>query len=255
MRSKILVAAATAVSGLLIPSGFAATPDLAKTRTALEQWVEFRKLISEEQNDWRVEQETIRESIDLITSEIARIDNDLERLEAGATEADKERGRLNDDNEALKTAANAVSGVIAELEAKVTSLHARFPTDLKNKVQLLFVRIPKAGAATRASVGERLQNVVGILSEVEKFNRAITIVSEMQKMPSGETAQVRTIYLGLGVGYFTNEAGTYGGVLTPSPDGWTATENSAIAPAIRRAIGVYTNDVLAEFVPLPVEIK
>ncbi|HEX9784651.1 MAG TPA: DUF3450 family protein [Opitutaceae bacterium] len=254
MRSIILAIATTAISGLVIPSGFAAVLDLAKTRSALEQWVEFRKLISEEQNNWRVEMETIQESINLIQSELERIDSDLVKMDEGITEADKERSRLNEDNDALKQAASAVGGAIAELEAKILELHEFFPADLKKKIQPLYVRIPKK-ESTRSGTGERLQNVVGILSEVEKFNRTITIVNELQQLPGGETAQVRTMYLGLGSAYFTNEDGTYGGILTPKKGGWTPTVQPENARTIRNAIGVYEGAVLAEFLPLPVEIK
>lgn len=255
MRSKIIAVAAIAVTGLALPSVHSAEPDLAKTRSALEKWVEFRKLISEEEHTWRAEKESIISSVDLIKSEIERLDSEMAQLDEGVTQADRERAQLNDENTELKQASLSVSGVIVALEARIVEIHDMFPPDLKNKVQPLFLRIPKRGATTRAGTGERLQNVVGILSEVEKFHRAITLTKEMQKLPGGETAQVKTIYLGLGVGYFVNEAGTYGGILTPAKGEWTATIRADIAPAIRRAIGVYENDVLAEFVGLPVEIK
>ncbi len=257
MRSKLLAVAVIASLGSAASPFIVAAeqPDLPKTRSTLEQWVEFRKLISEEQSLWRAERESIVSSIDLIKSEMERLDADMKRLDEGETEADKERGRLVDENNALKQAASSVVTVIAELEARVVELHDMFPIELKNRVLPLYTRIPRKGHSTRAGTGERLQNVVGILSQVEQFNRTITLSKEMQKMPSGETAQVKTIYLGLGVGFFVNESGTYGGILTPAKGGWLVTERRDLAPEIRRAIGVYEGDVLATFVPLPVEIK
>ncbi len=255
MRPTHLVLAAFALAGVAASQAFAATPDLQKTRSELEKWVEFRQLISEEENDWRAEKETIATTIDVIKSELDRLAEELVQLDQGVTEADRERSRLNDDNAALKTAASAVSGVIGELEARVVALHEMFPEELKKKIVPLYQRIPKRGQTTRAGSGERLQNIVGVMSEVEKFNRTVSITSELQKMPSGELAQVDTVYLGLAVAFFANDTGTYGGVIAPSSEGWKSTPNPELAPAIRRALAVYRGSLLAEFVPLPVEIK
>ncbi|MGH8019296.1 MAG: DUF3450 family protein [Opitutaceae bacterium] len=255
MRSKMFVAAAAVVSWLVIPFGFAANPEPEKTRAALEQWMELRKLISEERNDWRVEKETIQASVRLIEDEIARIDRDMAELSGSANETESERARLAAENAVLESAAAIVSGAISELEARIVALQEMFPPDLAARLRPLVIRIPEPGGVARIGTGERLQNIVGILGEIEKFNRTITIVKEMQQLPTGETAQVRTMYLGLGAAYFTNEDGTWGGMLTPAKGKWIVTVKPSIADEIRAALAVYENDAQPQFVPLPAEIE
>jgi hypothetical protein len=240
---------------LAASSAPAASPPLEETRQALQEWVALRKLISEEENVWRAERETIQSSIDLIKSEMERLDGELKNAAESATAAMKERQRLNDDNEALKQASAAVTEIVPALEARVVELTEMFPADLRARIAPLQQRIPKRGAPSRAGTGERLQNIVGILSEVEKFNRTITKTSELQKLPNGDNAQVDTIYLGLTVAFFVDGKNSHAGILHPARGGWTATPRPELAPAIRRLVDVYSGDRLAEFVPLPVEIQ
>ncbi|RME70908.1 MAG: DUF3450 family protein [Verrucomicrobia bacterium] len=256
MRSKHVLTAALAATGIAFSTASAADePNLKETRTALQQWVELRQLISEEENNWRAEKETLEESIRLIKSEMERLDNEMKEIDERSTAAEKERAELNERNAELKKAARAVTDAIESLEQAIISMHDRLPEKLQNDIEVLYQRIPKGGIATRASTGERLQNIVGILSQVEKFNRTITLTSEIQELPDGTSAQVDTIYLGLAVGYFVDGTNKFAGILTPGPNGWTSTVSNDLAPQIRKAIQVYKNEALAEFVPLPVSIN
>jgi hypothetical protein len=231
------------------------TPSLEKTRSALEQWVDLRKAISEEQNDWRSDRETLGNSIALIKSEMERIDAAIAESEEKATAAEKARRDREAESESLQRATATVAGALPGIEARVHELHEFFPAELRRKVALLHQRIPKPGQPTRASVAERLQYVVGLLSEAEKFNNAITVTSELQPLPDGSNGQVDAIYIGLGVGFFVDGSGAYAGVLQPARGGWKVEARNELAPAIRRAISIYKGDPNAEFVPLPVEIR
>ena len=91
--------------------------------------------------------------------------------------------------------------------------------------------------------------------EVEKFDRQITIVTELKALESGEMAQVKTLYIGLGQGYFVDENAKYAGIVRPSAEGWTEEIRNDLAPRIRDAVKIYEGEKLAEFVPLPVEIN
>lgn len=255
MNTRHLAIAAVAL-GIAISSGQSAEIELEKTRTALEEWVELRKLISEEENVWRAEKETIQSSIELIKSETERIDKEIKDAEESATAAVKRRQELNDENQALKDAASTVVGAIPKLEERIVALAESFPEDLRSKIAPLFQRIPKKGVGTRAGAGERLQNIVGILGEVEKFNRTITKTSELQKLPNGDNAQVDTIYLGLSVAFFVDGKNTYAGILRPAKGAWVVEPRNDLAGAIRKVVEMYTgNQPEAEFIALPVEIK
>ena len=100
-----------------------------------------------------------------------------------------------------------------------------------------------------------MQNIVGILQEVEKFNKHITVVTELKSLESGEMAQVKTVYVGLGQGYFVDENEKYAGIVKPTADGWQEEVRNDLASVISDVIKIFENSKLAEFVPLPVEIN
>jgi hypothetical protein len=119
----------------------------------------------------------------------------------------------------------------------------------------LLKRIPSDSAAAKAGPVERMQNVVGILSEVDKFNGAISVVSEIRRNPAGAEVQVETLYIGLGHAFFVDKTGDYAGVGVPAADGWQWTPRSELAGRIQKTIAIYNNSLPAAFVSLPVAIQ
>lgn len=248
-----------AVLPLLLSSPFARGegPNLGETRTALQQWVELRKLISEESTNWRVDKELMADTLDVLAREMELLEERIAAAEENTTVADARREELTAENEKLKEASRAVEDRMPEMEAKIRELVTLFPETLNQRIEQLIKRMPSAERArsTRAALGERVQNIVGILQEVEKFNRQITIVTELKPLAGGELAQVKTMYIGLGQAYFVDENARYAGIVRPTAGGWQEETRNDIASAIRDAVSIYENEKLAEFVPLPVEIN
>lgn len=257
MTKKTLIK--LAVLPLLIVSPFsrAEGPNLGETRTALEQWVELRKLISEEATDWRIDRELMADTVDVLGLEMGLLEERILEAEENTTEADKMREELTGENDILKEASRAVEDIMPEMEAQIRELIVRFPDALNERIEQLVKRMPSADRArtTRVALGERVQNVVGILQEVEKFNKQITVVTELKALESGEMAQVKTVYIGLGQGYFVDENAQYAGIVKPTADGWQEEIRNDLASSIRDVVKIFENEKLAEFVPLPVEIN
>lgn len=249
--TALLAAAAIAVSA-------AAQTKFDDARATLEKWVETRQLISKEKTDWELENQALADSVALLKKEIATLEENIARAEGDTTAADVEREKLLIDNDALKGASATVASLVASLEQRILKVIQSVPDDLRNRegIQLLNRRIPKNPQTTRASLSERMQNIVGILSEVEKFNSSINIASETRKIPSGETVQVSTLYIGLGQGYYVDATRKFAGVLTPSADGWVATDRNDLAPLVGDVIDLYHKTKQPpQFVKIPVEIK
>lgn len=242
---------------LATPLLYAAGPDLSETRTALQEWVQLRKQISEEATNWRVDKELMADTISVLGAEMGLLEERILAAEENTTVADKKREELTAENEKLKSASRAVEGAMPEMEKTVRELVTWFPPALNERIEQLVKRMPSPERArtSRAALGGRVQNVVGILQEIEKFNRQITIVTELKSLDSGEMAQVKTMYIGLGQGYFVDENAKYAGVVRPAADGWTEEVRNDLAPAIRDAVKIYEGEMLAEFVALPVEIN
>jgi FtsZ-binding cell division protein ZapB len=257
MTKKTLIKLAVLPLLIISPFSRAEGPNLGETRTALEQWVELRKLISEEATNWRIDKELMADTVDVLGLEMGLLEERILEAEGNTTEADKKREELTAENEILKEASRAVEDIMPDMEAQVRDLITRFPKILNDRIEQLIKRMPSAERArkTRVALGERVQNIVGILQEVEKFNKQITVVTELKALESGEMAQVKTVYIGLGQGYFVDENAKYAGVVRPTADGWQEEIRNDLASSIRDVVKIYENEKLAQFVPLPVEIN
>lgn len=236
-------------------AGTHAQTKFAEARTALDKWVETRQLISKEKSEWEMDKQTLEQQVNLLEKENQLLDEQIAKAEATTTQADKEKQKLIEDNEALSVASTAMSVTVAQLEKRLLEIVKAFPPPLMERIEPLYRRVPTKPENVRLSVSERMQNVIGIISEVDKFNNAITVVSEVKKNGQGVDVQVKTIYLGLAAGYFADKAQSFAGVGTPGGDGWQWTPQNNSAASIGRAIHVYENAAAAVFVELPVTIK
>jgi hypothetical protein len=225
-----------------------------RARATLDKWVETRRIISAERRDWRLGRETLEGRIEVVRGEIDGLRRKLEEAQHSISEAEEKRGDLEREKERLERASLALREAIADLEARTKALLARLPDPIRERVAPLSQRIP-ASAETSVGLGERFQNVVGILNEVNKFNGEITLTSEVRTLPDGSSAEVTALYLGIGQGYFVGRNGAVAGVGSASADGWTWRAASDAAPEITAALAILANERVASFVRLPLEVR
>jgi hypothetical protein len=229
--------------------------DLELTRAALEQWIETRRLISKERLDWALGKEMLTDRVRLVEHKIETLRKKIGEAEASIAEADKKRADLIAENERLKRASSALEATVLTLESRTKALLERLPDPICERVKPLSQQLPKDPKATRLSLSERFQNVVGILNEVNKFNREIHLTSEVRKLADGTTAEVTALYVGIGQAYYVSGNKKAAGVGTASDEGWVWTPKNEAAREIARAISILKNEEAADFVPLPIVIK
>jgi hypothetical protein len=259
-RQLMIVAALLALTGLL--QGASAQQGeprdaerLESTRDTLAKWVETQQIISREKKDWQVGREVLEERITLIGNEITALEEKTATARKAVTDTDRKRQELLDENEALKSASLVLEETIEPLERKTLELVRWLPDPLRERVEPLSHRIPADPGATELSLGERFQNVIGVLNEVNKFNRDITVTSEIRTLPDGTSAEVKVLYLGLGQAYYVTPNGEGAGVGRPSAEGWVWTAANEHAAGIADALAILQNEKVPAFVPLPVEIQ
>ena len=257
MKNSIVFAVAT-VASLVIQPLTAQTTEvrIEATRTVIEEWVQTRQLISKEQSAWNADKQLLQHRIELFKTEIETLDQQIEESEEQATEAQRQRDALQGEIDVLKSASRVVEDLVDDYEAKITALAKRFPQPLRDKVDTFLTKLPKPGKKSPLSAGERLALVIGILLAVDQFNGNITLISELRKVPSGETAEVKTLYIGLAQAYYVDNNGRYAGVGIPSEGGWEWTSDNDIAENVSKAIAMYEGVMKpAAFVELPVTIR
>jgi hypothetical protein len=228
---------------------------LEEIRTNIDKWVETRQLMAKTRGEWASDKETLQQSISLIEKEVKLIDERIQQTQETASQADRNRLVLIEENERLSKGAAAIQVVLADLERQSTNLAALLPLPLQERIMPLLKRIPLNPDQTRLSISERIQNIVGILSEVDKFNNAISVFTELRKGSADTEIQVKALYVGLGAAFFADKTGDYGGVGVLTEQGWEWTPKPEIASDIARAIAVYENTETAQFIKLPVTVK
>ena len=239
----------------LIPAGLFAQSNISETRDVLDKWVETRQIISEEKADWRTEQSILSDTVSLLSNEVERLDKALEDLEASATAADEDRSRLAAEKEVLGEAASVVETNIAGLETQIKRILPALPAPLVDKIKPLIRRLPDDSSDTELSLGERVQNIVGILSQADKFNTTLTATSESREIEGGKVVEVRTLYWGLATAYYVDASGEYAGIGYPGPDGWEWPQVEGKGAAINRLLDVYEGSGEIQFVEVPARIN
>ena len=237
-------------------SVFAQGSKFEEARTHIEKWVQTRQLIAKRNADWRVERESIGQTIGLLQREIDLLKEAIDKSEQVDSESDAEKKRITLSLEDLKKANNVVDAALWGMERQALALMALFPDPLKDRTTNVRSRIPLEKKDLRGrSAAERMQNVVAMLNEADRFNSAITLAIEVRKDAEGKDRQVQALYLGLGHAYYSDQGGSFAGVGVPGETDWTWEEKPELGSTIRKVIDIYENERSAEFVPVPVNIK
>jgi hypothetical protein len=236
-------------------SGIGAEAPLAQTRSTLEKWVETRQLVSKARSDWQSDKETIQQTIALFERELKTVDEQMAKVSTNSAQVDKERGEAEAQQKAARESIERAREFATGFEAQLVKVAPKLPLPLQDIVKPLLNRLPSDPGTTKMSAAERVQVVIGILNELDKFNNAVTIFSEKRKNGKDEELSVETVYLGLGAAYFVSEAGDFAGMGTAGPNGWEWTIKPELGASVREVIRIYKNERPARFIPLPAVIK
>lgn len=232
------------------------TENIENTRATIEKWVETQRVISKEKHDLALAKEMLNERISLVEREIESLKGKITEAEKSIDEADKKRSEMLKENERFKNASDSLGSSLLSLESGTKAMLTRLPGPIRDRVKPLSQRLPENPEAEdiKLSTAERFQNVIGILNEVDKFNREITVTSEVRELEDS-SVEVAALYVGIGQAYYANSDRTIAGVGSTSDDGWVWERNIDSAAQISDAISILNNEKVASFVQVPVEIK
>lgn len=228
---------------------------LHETRTLTDRWVDARKQVTVARLDWEGEREMLLAGGQMFGGELERLEGELEELSKGQSAVAGERAGLELEQREQASVREAARLKAEELEGRLPRLLARLPEVLVKRLEPLTARLPQDPADTSLRPAERMQTLVGILNEIEKFASGITVESEVRRNPAGKDVEVETLYVGLAQAYFVGQGGAFAGVGKPGDTGWVWKEEAGLAEAVGRAIAIYRNQQPAAFVQLPLEIQ
>jgi hypothetical protein len=228
--------------------------DMKASREALSKWVETQQILAKEKKDWQTGKEILSSRISLVKGEIADVDAKMREASTAGAESVQKKSDITKEEATLQEAAAAAAVRTAALERDLKALMPRLPEPIKAKVEPLIARMPADPDHTNVSVAERLQNVVGILNEVGKFNGEITLATEVRTLADGKPSEVRTVYVGLAQAYYVSASGE-AGVGRPSDQGWTWEARKDLAGDVQHAVEILQAKAKPAFVALPVSIQ
>jgi chromosome segregation ATPase len=228
---------------------------MAETRTTLEKWVQTRQVVSKTRTDWQADKESLEQTIKLFERELKAVEEQMSKVSTNNTQVEKERMEAEALQKASTDALTRAKEFPTGLEGGIKKLAPQLPVPLQDILKKDLARLPPDPATTRMLAAERVQTLVGILNEIDKFNNAVNVFSERRKNAKGEEVAVQTVYVGLGAAYFVNDSGDFAGMGAPGVNGWEWTLKPELGPTVKEVIKIYRNERTAQFVTLPVAIR
>lgn len=245
-----------AMIGLAFSGQLFAQDSLYKeTKSTVTQWAETESLISKELNDWKKDKAVLEDMAAMLEREKEALAEKIEQARASATEADQRRAEILERKEALEEANAEVKESLADLEEGVRDLFPYMPDNYTESIAPLMRQMPKKGQSTSQPVSIRMRNIIGILSQSNKFDNVISVETEAREFEDGTSKQVKTMYLGFAIAYYTDATGKQAGYGFPTEDGWEWVESPQYGRAIVDAIAMYEKGKQADFVRLPVVVN
>lgn len=256
MFTKQLSSAIPATMGLLscmfIPAG---ASQLEETVSVLEEWVQTERLISETKSEWEASKASMQNLISIYGREIETLEEVIESAEEDTSAAEIRRSELNQQDEAVKAIESEVVKAIVEAEGQIKGLRVLLPPPLQEELGPLFNSLPENPSETKLAIGQRIQPIVAILTQVQKFNQVVTVVEDFREFEAGRTVQTETIYFGLGAAFYVDTADEHAGLGVLGEDGWVWQEDDSLVPEIRNFISIYRGTQQASYVTVPVDVN
>lgn len=224
-----------------------------ETQGVLSEWISVEKQISEDRSEWVAQKEVLLNSIDFMKGAIDQLDESIKTAKETSSAGEKKRAELVDKKEELDAVTAKMKTAVSGYEAKIRSLSKTWPEAFIDSVDTFLKRIPDAVKADTAPLTIRLQNVVAIMSQFDKFQSVITKETGVQDI-EGESREVTTLYYGFAYAYFVDGSGEYAGYGYPTESGWDWVSEPSLAEDISQLVAIHEGGVEAAFIGLPAKI-
>lgn len=242
------------VSWVLIGGVSISSANLSETKNVLSEWIETERQIAVARSDWSAEKAGMESLITLYRQE-------LETLEAQIVEANEDRGnaeearaQLLDKREKLDSIEQQAAASIAKVESHLLRLQLALPEPLREELGPFFSSIPES-PETNLSIGQRIQAIIAIMTQIQKFNQAVTLTEGFREFEAGRTVQTEKIYFGLGTAYYVDQANEHSGYAVFEDGQWKWIDDDTLIPQVRKLVDIYKGQAQAEFVDVPVSIR
>jgi hypothetical protein len=226
----------------------ATLPKAEEVQSKLAQWVKTRQLISEESSAWAAEKATLTGLNEVRLRESGQLDEFIAAAGERVSEIDGKRAAFEKEETELKAWRGEMEKRVAELEAQIRPLLARFPLPLRLKVEDALIRLESPDPDQ--PLQNRSRDLLLVLQAYLDFQNSLTVDSDIREI-NGARREVTLLYLGMSQAWYVDGEGKYSGYGVPTDTGWVWTEDNSIAARIRSALDMQARRAAPAFVKLP----
>lgn len=233
-RRRIL--AVVALACFLVISTRSSADEYERLEAATERWLELEKRIAAERNDWKSKKEILAQNVRVLESNIETLSESLETITQAAEITAAETARNMETFESQEISRQFYVAKLEELTERFDRYRASAPDFLKEELDSAREKLDEADPA---ALGERAQILVAAFTNIEEFNRSITVESVPRRLKDGREVMISVIYWGLARAYAVDPEGTEAWELTPAADGWIWNERPDYLDQILEVVRIY----------------
>lgn len=228
---------------------------LDETVNTLQQWVETERQISTARANWAQERVSIEDLIAIYRQESEQLDQVIREAADDVSVAETRRAELLARDESIKALEAQALAKIAETEIRLRALEPLLPEPVRQELRPLFRVLPENPRESRAPIGQRIQPIVGILTQIQRFNQVVTITEGFREFEAGKTVQTEKIFFGLGTAFYVDGANEHAGRGRLTASGWEWIDDNSLVGPVREFVEMYRGTRQAAYVTLPVQFR
>lgn len=227
-------------------------------RDTLKEWVKIEKTISQEQEDWKQEKNLLENVLSSLNQEERVLNNTIATAQQATNRADEERLELISRRDLYQRNSSRVTEQIQIFERQAIQLIPQLPLILRDELGIMVNRLYQAESGSY-SISQRAQNLISILSAIQKFDSSISVSNEIRSLGNGDRIEVKVLYLGLSRAFYADENEKISGIGRPieggNEAGWQWIEHPDLSEDINNAINIYENNGSLRLIQLPLSLK
>lgn len=234
---------------------YGAEASLDDSVSILQQWVETERQLSIAESGWAADKASMESLIEIYGQELVELEEMIKSAEEDTSAAEVRRASLLEQDAEVKAVESKLIVSLEAAETALKGLEPLLPTPLSEELAPLFGSLPENPKESKLAIGQRIQPVVAILTQVQKFNQVVTVVEDFREFSEGRTVQTETVYFGLGAAFYVDETNENAGIGIPGPDGWNWQADNTLIQSIRNFVDIYRGTQQARYIEVPVTVK
>jgi hypothetical protein len=224
-------------------------------KESYQELFELRLLSSQSAAEWKIDRQILEDQLKALETEKELLNGNIADLSAKQSGLSTDERDLQLKKLEVTRVSAAIETQLVELEKTLLQALNSLPQPLMERIQPLVSRIPIPGKKNTFTLSQRIQNLVAIVSQANKFSRTLTLSSEVRQLDTGKEIMVTTIYVGLTTAFYVDQMAQNAGTGVPGTDGWVWTPKNDLAGDIHRLVNVYEGKADPQFVTLPITLR